>query len=210
MLTPHSNSCQQMTKSPALSVLYEAGSLHGNGHICMETCTQERVCSFTAHHTSAVERKLKYSPAVNHESPAHVCLNNSGKTNKCTQKNGDFFYFTDTDCFQMYCKYKFNLYLPIDHQQKSAGSQEAMKKKESKHIISWLQQDIRKTSCYNLILWGFISARLSRECTSWKVAGLFFITLGTTLLYGSLEKILSSSIMLWDCPEQDPNISTSL
>ena len=39
--------------------------------------------------------------------------------------------FTDTDWFQMCRKYK--LYLPIDHEQNSAGSRGDMKKKE-KHI----------------------------------------------------------------------------
>lgn len=39
-----------------------------------ETCAQQRACTLTAHHTSAVERKLKCGPAENHELSADVCV----------------------------------------------------------------------------------------------------------------------------------------
>lgn len=49
--------------------------------MCQETCASVGACSFTVHHTSAVESKLEHHPAVNHESSADVCMRRSGKTN---------------------------------------------------------------------------------------------------------------------------------
>lgn len=56
----------------------------------------ERVCSFTVHHTSAVERKLKYGPAVSHESSARASEQLGKLTTKCTNKICILFKFTDT------------------------------------------------------------------------------------------------------------------
>lgn len=54
-------------------------------YVHTETCDQERARSLTAHHTSAVERKLKCSPAETHEPSADVCVSEQHceKLTKC-------------------------------------------------------------------------------------------------------------------------------
>lgn len=46
----------------------------------------------------------------------------------------------------MYPKYKFNWYLPIDHEQEVRAH---MEKKESKHIISWFAAEYQKNILFS-------------------------------------------------------------
>lgn len=95
---------------------------------------------------------------------------------------------------------------------KQQGVRGTWKRMKKQNTLSCLQQDIRKTSCYNLILCSFFSS--SDEPLERTVAGMqqswFSTTLETILLYCPSEKNLIIEHMLWDCPEQEPNIFTSL
>lgn len=130
-------------------------------------------------------------------SPLQMCvLTTLRKLTKCTKIKEMHFFLLLQPWIGSRCTANIHLigtYLLIISRNQQ-GVRGDMKKKESKHIISWLRQDIRKTSCYNLLLCFFMLTWISREYTSWKVGGLFFITLGTILLYCSSEKILSSTI----------------
>lgn len=158
MRTPHSNSRQLMTKRTPLSVSF--WTMEMGTYAWRHALSQLIIPQLWKENSSAAPQWPM--------SPLQVCvLTTLRKLTKCTKIKESSFFSLLQSWIVPRCTANINLIgtylLTISRNQQ--GVRGDMKKKESKHIISWLRQDIRKTSCYNLLLCFFYSSHEFLEST---------------------------------------------